>query len=167
MKWIGLGLVALAVTAWGLEKTARLSARTNALRAMERLCRRVDGEIAYTAASPAQIMARLSRDTSLRELPFLAAFSAVAPADFCKKWQEELDAFCRCHGLNAEETSLCRDFGAALGTTDLNGQRTWCASCAEKLREAGQNAGRDYAENGRLYASLGALGGAAAVLILL
>ena len=167
MKWIGLGLVAIAVTAWGLEKTARLSARASALRAMERLCRRVGGEIAYTAATPPQIMARLSHDESLRELPFLAAFSAVSPAEFCGRWQEELDVFCRCRGLNAEETALCRDFGAALGTTDLSGQRTWCASCAEKLHDAGQNAGHDYAEKGRLYASLGALGGAAAVLILL
>ena len=165
MKWAGIGLLALAIAVFGLWKRATLSARVRVLKAAETLCRRVGEEIRFTAAPPAEILAKLAADSTLAQLPFLASFAAVSPGEYANRWKAETADFARKTGLSAEETALLSAFGAALGTTDTQSQQTHCAAFAERFRERWAAAEQEAGEKGRLYASLGGLGALAAVLV--
>lgn len=57
-------------------------------------------------------------------------------------------------------------FGEELGATDVEGQLASCRLYAERLGERLAAARRAAAEKGRLYVTLGAAGGLAAVLLL-
>ncbi|MCQ2404930.1 MAG: stage III sporulation protein AB [Clostridia bacterium] len=164
MKWAGIGLLALSIMAFGGWKQAALVARVRTLRAAQLLCRRVGEEIRFTAAPPTDILAKLSSDGGLRELPFLATFAAVSPAEYASRWQAETADFARKNGLSDEETAMLAAFGAALGTTDAQSQQTHCAAFAERFKTAVATAEKDVAEKGRLYLSLGLLGALAAAL---
>lgn len=58
-------------------------------------------------------------------------------------------------------------FGAGLGTTDVEGQQQHCRYFAERLEEQLQTARTEAAVKGRLYISLGVMGGAGISLLLI
>ncbi len=167
MKWAGILLLALAITAFGLAKSAGLSRKARLLKTAEQLCRRVGEEMRLTGAAPADILAALSENTTFRELPFLAVFRETPPAQFHPVWKREAAVFCAKNGLNGEEVALLCDFGLSLGTTDLAGQRQLCEAFATRFSARQQEAADAYKDKGRLYASLGGIGGLAAALILI
>jgi len=167
MKWAGIGLVALAITAFGLLKSTRLSRQATLLKTAELLCLRVGEEIRLTGAPPVAILAALSKSDTFRMMPFLSAFRGVEAGAFHARWQREISAFSARTGLCAEDATLLSEFGCSLGTTDLAGQRQLCEAYASRFERRQQEAAEAYKEKGRLYASLGGIGGLAAALILI
>lgn len=167
MKGLGIVLLAAAFTAFGWQKSARLSAKAKALETLEQFCRRTGEEIRFTAAPPAQILAKIGEEETFRSMPFLREFHSVLPAQFHSTWKVKATQFAKENGLSREETACFCQFGAALGTTDLRGQQQLCAASEERFARFYKAAATDYAEKGRLYVTLGGISGAAAALIML
>lgn len=167
MKGLGICLLAVSLTVFGWVKSAALSRRVRLLQAVQTLCERMEQQLRFSPASPSEILTRVSADSVLRSLSFLKAFAAISPEMFHARWKREITLFCRKNGFSEEERTLLLDFGAALGTTDLYGQQRLCTAMAARFTQLYTAARAEAAEKGRLYASLGGIGGAAVALILI
>lgn len=165
MKAVGIGLLALCVAAFGWLKSTSLRRQVNILEAAETLCRRAGEEMRFVAPPPAELMAILSGASTLRELPFLAVFQEVEPERFHSVWRREIAAFCAQNGVDSEAASLLSEFGAGLGTTDLQSQQTHCDAFAARFARLKSAALTAYTEKSKLYVSLGGIGAAAVALI--
>ncbi len=167
MKGLGIVLLAAALTAFGWQKSARLSSRARALQTVEHLCRRVGEEIRFTAAPPAPILAKIGEEEPFSSLNFLKEFSEISPEQFHDFWKKQATDFAKSKAFTKEETAAFCQFGAALGTTDLRGQQQLCETAKERFAQFHEAAANDYREKGRLYVTLGGISGAAAALIML
>lgn len=88
MKGLGIVLLAAALTAFGWQKSVRLANRAKALQTAEHLCRRVGEEIRFTAAPPAQILAKIGGEEPFSSLRFLSGFSEISPEQFHPYWKK-------------------------------------------------------------------------------
>lgn len=168
MKWIGLLLTALAGIGLGVYAALRLYRRAAWLEQAAGLVRFMAAQIRYTAAPVGELLDRAAGAAEFTRLTFLAdCRQRLSRGDgFRTAWPESLREQACAGGANGGDCELMQRFGEELGATDVEGQLASCRLYAERLGERLAAARRAAAEKGRLYVTLGAAGGLAAVLLL-
>ncbi len=121
------------------------------------------------------ILMRWNGDTLPVLLEGLAQKQTYAPLNFLKQVHpEEGKPFSEAwkaavkqeHRLPKELSHLLLSLGDSLGTSDLDGQMLTLARYGQQLEQIGQAAEEQYRTKGRLYRSMGLLGGMSAALLL-
>ena len=98
---------------------------------------------------------RICHEYIQQGLPFLAA------------WQSSVEWLIREKKASEGYTTLLRDFGNGIGTTDLDGQLSHCDLYLVRFDEQLSAAREQYRRKGRLYILLGGSAGLAAALLIL
>lgn len=168
MKWIGLLLTALAGIGLGVYAALRLYRRAAWLEQAAGLVRFMAAQIRYTAAPVGELLDRAAGAAEFTRLTFLAdCRQRLSPGGRLPHRMAGKPAGAGgAGGANGGDCELMQRFGEELGATDVEGQLASCRLYAERLGERLAAARRAAAEKGRLYVTLGAAGGLAAVLLL-
>ena len=169
IRVIGLLLVALTGAGAGLWASSMLHRRTASLEAAGRLMRWLSTRIRYSAAPVGELLLDASQEQEFRALSFLggAAQGIREGTDPATAWSRSLAAGGKSGGFSRSDRELLDGFGSGLGKTDVEGQLSHCELFGGLLEEHLQQARADAASKGRLYTTLGVIGGAAFALLML
>ena len=128
----------------------------------------IETRIRCTAAPVAEILGRACDSREFAKLRFLDA-AARGAADGTRPsaaWCKAVDLYRKSDGFSEADGAFLREFGRGLGVSDVEGQLAHCRTFRgfaderlESVRQSAQN-------KGRLYATLGVVGGLAAALLL-
>ena len=163
MKWIGVACLILAGAGLGLWKAARLSFRAQWLDEAVRMIRRAGEEIRFSAAPTQVWLGALCQSGEFRRLTFLRAAATCPPSEFHTLWRRETARLPA--ELTDRDRALFRQFGEALGTTDIAGQLALCEEYGNQFEEQRMEARTAEREKSRLYGTLGLLGGLGSALL--
>ncbi len=166
LKILGLVLIVAAGTGAGFWASTRLQRRVTVLEAVDRFLLYIAGKIRYTAAPVPDIVSGIVREGKFSELPFLRGVAGCGAAAFHETWRRELLAWQRGGPLLQEDVELLLDFGEKTGTSDLDGQIENCRMYQGLLDVRLKDARSAAREKGRLYMTLGLIGGMALALLL-
>lgn len=152
----------------GVYAALRLYRRAAWLEQAAGLVQFMAAQIRYTAAPVGELLDRAAGAAEFTRLTFLSACRQRLQRGegFRAAWPESLREQGAAGGANDADCELLRRFGEELGTTDVEGQLASCRLYADRISERLAAARRAAAEKGRLYVTLGAAGGLAAVLLL-
>lgn len=140
--------------------------RVTALEAVDRFLLYIAGKIRYTAAPVPDIVSGIVREGKFSELPFLRGVAGCRAEEFHETWKRELLADGQGGALSREDIELLLDFGEKTGTSDLTGQIENCRLYQQLIGVRLEEARRFAREKGRLYMTLGLIGGMALALLL-
>ena len=152
IRLLGLVLIALTGLGTGVYASLSLRKRVEQLELCSRLIRWMETRIRYAAAPVGELIREAKNEPEFDRLSFVAQTEA-----------------CLCRGMppsSAWQKALEED-KSGLGTTDVEGQQQHCRYFAERLEEQLQIARTEAAVKGRLYISLGVMGGAGISLLLI
>ena len=153
LKFLGAALVGLAGAAAGWQKAARARRRAEALRQLEQLLARVQGEICYRATPLGDLLEQLKADQ---------AFPLLELGRGTSRRRLELPA-ARTWAERQAVQGCCDALGQATGEESARQGAYYQKRCAELLEEAQRQA--HTAEE--LYTKLGLCAGALLALLLL
>lgn len=124
-------------------------------------------ELRFTLAEPSALLHELIKREWAGSLPFLKRCD-----DFCRRgdpfplaWAKSIDAEKNMTMTPADMENL-EILGETLGSTGLEGQIDQLALIRDRLQSQLEDAKEQYQTSGRLYRSLGVLGGIALVILL-
>ncbi|MCL2884530.1 MAG: stage III sporulation protein AB [Oscillospiraceae bacterium] len=162
IKLIGLLLLAAVLARVGYEASRALHRRVRALSETARWIVRLASHIRYTA-TPLDELLRVSA----ADCPALAFLHDINPGDLPRHFDAAILQHAGGSGFAPPDIALLREFGAGLGTSDVEGQLAHCALFQE-LFEKQTEAARTIAQNkGRVYTTLGLAGGICLILLLM
>lgn len=164
IKGIGLILVFVCCVGGGVYGSNRLHRRARFLETVEKWCAYTAAQIRYTAAPIRDIWQSAARRPEFESLVFLEGAQDT-------EWKEHIYRLLSVDActweLSSEDMALILEWIGGIGNSDLDGQLTHCVRYGERFAEQYRAAKEKAAGTGRLYISLGVLGGIAAVLLLL
>ena len=162
MKLAGILLLLLTSSAVGFLEAHKLSLRVDQLEKFLRFVTQVQAEIQFTSLPVARLVEK-HRD----EMKLLALCHQYSrEQEFPIAWEKAVEAGTRGLGLKKKEVQLLRDFGSALGCTDLAGQMAHCRLTAQQTELCLEAARQDKGKKAKLYAMLGIFFGAATALVI-
>jgi len=166
MKILAAALTVTACAMAGQLFAARMRARVAALEAALHLLRETQAQLRFLALPAADLLAQLCRREALRPLPFLPRCQALTLENipFPQAWRQALDE--EPGALQPQDKAQLLFFGESIGATDIDGQLSACALCAELLEAQLQAAAQDCRKYGKLLPMLGLLGGAGIAILL-
>lgn len=166
MRWIGFFLAATACLSIGRWASAQMNKRVQQLEAAISLIEFFKAQLVFTMAEPARILQEAVSRKAVKNLPFLSTC-----LDFYKQgevfpdaWQKSLLAE-RSDALNSEDRQILIDLGGILGSTGLQGQLDQLNLLENRLQIQRDAAAQRYQTSGKLYQSLGLMGGLALVIL--
>ena len=167
MRWIGFFLAASSCLGIGRWAAAQMGRRVRLLEASISLIEFFKAQLAFTMAEPVSILQEAVSRKAMKDLPFV--FSCL---DLCRQgeifpdaWQKSLQAE-RSGALSDEDRQILMDLGEILGSTSLQGQLDQLNLLQKRLQLQQDAAAERYQTSGKLYQSLGLMGGLALVIIL-
>lgn len=121
----------------------------------------------FTLAEPAVILQEWTQTSSIKDLPFPSACLCLYEQGmvFPSAWEESLQTE-NLNALTMEDRQILADLGNVLGSTGLQGQIDQLNLLQSRLKSQWEMASQRYAINGKLYRSLGLLGGLLMVILL-
>lgn len=122
--------------------------------------------IEYDAAEVWNIIKRLCGNKRYEELDFLKAVQSEKESDFSYLWEKSVSEK-KYDFLADEEIEFIKDIGRKLGKTDIFGQLNTIKYEKNQLEKMLKNAEEEYIAKGKLYRSLGVLGGAFIAILLI
>ncbi|MDI3256602.1 MAG: stage III sporulation protein AB [Kyrpidia sp.] len=171
LQWVGSACVLTASTGLGFYKAERLRKRVETLRSIHAGLQLLDTEIAFSATPLPRAMARVSRTCTP---PGAALFEEVARALEARPdagagahWEAAVLRRCQDLALQSVDAEVLVQFGRTLGLSDREDQRKHIRLASERLAVQERQAAREAAERVRMWRSLGILGGAAVVVLLM
>ncbi|MCI8554471.1 MAG: hypothetical protein HFJ80_05945 [Clostridiales bacterium] len=169
LKMIGLLLVTAAGAGAGIGASIALRRRAAALEDAACLLRWLATRIRYSAASVGELLWEASQEREFSSLLFLqpAARGIREGQDPVTAWSQALEKLGKAGGLSRSDRELLDRFGAGLGKTDIEGQLSHCELYGDLLAEHLGQARDEVRAKGRLYTTLGVIGGAAFALLML
>lgn len=165
MKTVVLVMIFAGCLMLGRIKACRCGERTRLLTDLCAFLRLARDSIAYACLSPDEILRSAARRQDLKQAAFLQTIdpSAVASEGFSRPWSETLSPL----PLKEEERGLLLSWGETLGKSDRESQLLSCDGVLCRLTELKNDALRDTEKQSRMWLSLGAIGGAFAVVMLI
>lgn len=165
LKWIGIVLVAATCLLIGNRRTATLRERVRIWEQSARLATMLDSRIRYTAQPIPPLLKELYRTSDLSALGFLPRLADCPAAELASEW-------CRCvegelTALSPPDRQLLAAFGGLLGRTDVCGQTAHCRAYAARFEERRAAAEKEFSEKGKLYPTMGLLGGLGVAVLLI
>lgn len=124
-------------------------------------------QLAFTMAEPAEILREIEQKKTVKDLTFLPvclSFHQNGMA-FPAAWRESLKDPAL-DVLTEEERQILSDIGDVLGSTGLQGQLDQLHLLQIRLKNQLDVASQHYATSGKLYRSLGLMGGVLLVILL-
>lgn len=168
IRLIGLVLIAATGVGAGIYASLVLRKRVECLELCSRFVQWMDTRIRYSAAPVGELLLEAEREPEFRTLPFLgqAADKIRRGTIPVKAWEQAL-AEEKSGWLTSQDRELLSGFGSGLGKTDVEGQRNHCRYFAGRLEDSLRSARAEASAKGRLYVSLGIMGGAGLSLLLI
>ena len=164
IKGIGLLLVFICCVGGGVYYSNRLHKRAAFLETVEKWCAYTASQIRYTAAPIRDIWQAAAKRPEFASLTFL---NGTKEADWKERVYRQMSVDACAWYASGEDVELILEWIGGIGNSDLDGQLTHCIRYGERFSEQYHTAKDKAATAGRLYVSLGVLGGVAAVLLLL
>lgn len=123
--------------------------------------------LSFTLAEPAVILQEWTQTSFIKDLPFPSACLCLYEQGmvFPSAWEESLQTE-NLNALTMEDRQILADLGNVLGSTGLQGQIDQLNLLQSRLKSQWEMASQRYAINGKLYRSLGLLGGLLMVILL-
>ena len=123
--------------------------------------------IRYAALPVSQLLERYTRENGRLKLAELCSAQLSRGILFPQAWKLAAQAAAGHSSLPDGDLQLLQDFGAGLGTSDVEGQLSHCRLFAASASEIRQNAREERQRKGRLSVLLGVLLGLGIDLVLL
>lgn len=168
VKIIGICCLASICVAVGIRKAAKLKKRVEYLEKLILLLRFIISQIQYTAEPFSVIFKKAASMQEFAELSFLLSTDAKeefqSPFLLMKKRIAEFEST---GILHKDDLSLLDNLADAMGALNAEGEIRQLQLYGKLLEERLQNARKEYAEKGKMFRTLGALGGAAVFIILI
>lgn len=143
--------------------TRRDSERVKIIEEILLMIQIISSEIRYSKTALNVIVHKLSENRGLARLEFLSRCRKMLESEaFPQSWKTSVEK----SQVNYEERVLLLSFGAGLGTSDVEGQLSNCELHKALFENNLQNAREQSNRFGKLYTSLGVLGGILAALII-
>jgi stage III sporulation protein AB len=146
----------------------RLKQRVRLLTAFSILIKRVKSSINYCAVALPEVFEQCGAEADFKELTFLAEMEEEMQngTDFYSAWEDAIENFSKKNALLQDDITLLKNFGSAVGKSDIDGQNSLCLLYDElvcsKIAEASEKAAR----SSGLYAKLGLFAGAAVCIVI-
>jgi len=146
---------------------SNLSARLRKLESCVLLLGEMHGRLQYIQPTVQSLISALAAQQRFGGLPFLreCAQLMLKGRDFSSSWREALKK--QTSALGKEEAAVLSSLGDVLGQSDLQSQLAAIDLARGQLEQRIDGAREKMAAQGSLYRSIGALGGAAAAIILI
>ncbi len=167
MKWIGFLLTAAACAGVGQWAASQIHRRVHLLECSISLVEILKSQLSFTMAEPAVILREIEEKKALKDLSFLAVCLHLCKQGtaFPVAWRESLETD-GLDPLTVEDRQILTDLGNVLGSTGLQGQIDQLNLLQSRLKSQLEAASQRYATNGKLYRSLGLMGGLLLVILL-
>ncbi len=166
LKLIGAACIIAGGAALGRLLAGRLSTRASSLRSLRLFFQQMRAQIEYVAEPVDEIVASAARRSTAEWLSVCAAHMR-AGLPFPEALTATLADCGRRMGLTAEDIAVVGRAASRIGSTDIDGQMSWLSLVLTEIDGLLAAASADEQKRGRLFRSLGLLGGAAMVILLL
>lgn len=139
--------------------------RARLLSALCTFIRTARESIAYLSMPPDRIIASATKRQDLKNAQFVQDLSRqnIADEGFYAPWSRAISVM----PLKKEEAELLLSWGETLGKSDRENQLFACDIALNGLVQMKEVAEKETAKQGRMWMSLGAIGGAFAVILLI
>ena len=167
MKWIGFLLAITACAGTGQWAASQLSRRVRRLQGYLSLIESIKTQLAFTMAEPAVILQQVQENSAFQDFSFLpACIRHCRQGDpFPLAWQKSLEQT-KAEYRQPEDQRILWEIGEVLGSTSMEGQISQLNLLQDRLRQQLETALAKCQTSGKLYRSLGLLGGLALVIVL-
>lgn len=149
LKITGAVLLVFSTTFCGFMLSVRLKSRCKFLLAFQDFLCTLETNIRYNTDD----IIRLIEKSAIN--PMLSMFCNIHTADFTGYWQKAITSIPQSYGLKNDDISILKDFGKALGTTDVEGQLNHIALYKNILNSQLIKSKEEYKEKSKLYKVLG------------
>lgn len=166
IKITGIAIIVIASSLAGMGASQSLSQRVKILGQVISMLRGFYSQIRYRAMTVGELLDNAASDIACRDLSFpKIILKRLETADsLAEAWEYGVNSD---KALKAEEKRVLEALGYSLGSSDIEGQLALLDEYTEKISSIKASAEAEYLKKGRLYRSLGVLGGAMAGIILL
>lgn len=161
LKILGLFAVFIVCASAGLLKSYTLKKRVNELEAFGSSLRDISVEIRYFATPTDVIISKLNEVKAYKSLRVFKECeqNLEQTRDFEKSWNDAIDKALPYLSLDKEDAVIIKRFGESFGTTDVDGQIANCEQYSAMLDQRLEIARDDKKKRGKMFSSLGILGG--------
>ncbi|MGE5614175.1 MAG: stage III sporulation protein SpoIIIAB [Bacillota bacterium] len=170
-KIVGSVIVVLSCSFIGFALSQDLKKRPRQLRELQGLLQMFENHITYLSDIIVEAFERISRVGQCETCVFFSRAAEILREDgSCGApgaWERAVRECIRTTSLNKEDEEILSAFGRSLGNTDLEGQIKNIRLTLSQLKVQEEKAEENRDRNERMYKSLGLLGGAAIVILLL
>ena len=151
----------------GMFMASSLSARLRRLESCMALLAELYGRLEYLQPTVQGLIGYLAGQERFAHLTFLKTCSVamLEGETFSASWQAALDEYS--HMLGKEEVAILADLGGVLGQSNLENQLNAITLVRQRLDVRIHEVREKVVTQGKLYRSMGILGGAAAAIILI
>lgn len=148
----------------GFYSSFRLKRRTKKLTDCILLLSAFMVEVRYSNCTVKEMIVRCAENKQFSELLFLKRLSECSEGEIKREWRIAIKE--EAHLLDEDKEALI-GVGNALGETDKQGQLLSLEQFSELLRHRLDESESDYLKKGRMYRSVGLLGGIAAGIVII
>lgn len=124
----------------------------------------IETELRFCRTSVSDLIKSAEKQFACKELRFLSECADFGDNSFPDSWRQAVSRYPP-RGLTRQDTELLSDFGARLGTTDVDGQVKICRLYTTLFDARLNSAEGDLVKKGTLYRGLGAACGLLAAVI--
>jgi len=166
LKFIGLILIVLTGASWGNVKSERLKSERNSSRLLVEIVGQISTFIRFKGLTFYEIARELQSVQAYSELGFICNIPQDYDGQhsFSEMWQRAADG----DSVICEEAKdLLKNFGATVGSSDTDGQLSELELLRTRLETLEKKQSEIYAQKGRLYRGVGALGGLMLAIVLM
>lgn len=165
LKILGIIFIILSGAGIGAQASGKLKKKTEMCLSVGGFLRELSVIMKYSCDTLFILLSELSERESMKNLAFL--FCTIDNMNkglpFPAAWRESVE---RDKALDKELSEMLFSLGECLGTSDMEGQLMCIKRAEEELSAIYENALCQYRKKGRLYRSMGLLGGMTAALLL-
>jgi len=169
-KIIGSIIVILSCSFLGYILARDCTKRPQQLRELQGLLQMLENQMTYLSDVLVEAFERISRVGGETGVFFKTAADILknkSAENACFAWEQAVNRCIRMTALNREDEQILLSFGKSLGNTDLEGQIKNIRLTLGQLAIQEKKAEEDRKKNENMYRSLGLIGGAAIVIVLL
>ena len=168
LRLLGFCLIAAGCALAGESCCARLRIRALSLERCEALAQALGEELRYTMAPVEILMTSLGERQQFSPLGFLRRCACLCTAGeaFPKAWKRAVTEEAERLALSREDLELLLPWGEFLGAADLESQLGQLKLAGLSLGRQREDARQRWRTLGKLYSTLGVLGGVFAVIVL-
>lgn len=150
-------ILVISCAALGFWRASLLGIKVSRAKAMIVMVDKIQSCLRYERLTTAQLIETISRLDSLAVLPHLGVCckSMEEGNPFPKAWSDSV----KLAGYTEEEKQILRQVGEILGSTDAQNQISTLSMLREFMTQCQKEAEKERNEKGKLYHSLGILGG--------